>query len=686
MIAAWSSQGAPGEAAAWPGGAGRYGAGTDRVCGIAGLFDPEQRTGAEALGRQVEAMTAALTHRGPDAEGYWLDADHGLAFGHRRLSVVELGPEGSQPMVSPDGRWVLDYNGELYNYREIRKRLVAAGMAFRGGSDTEVLVGAVQEWGLDSALQAVEGMFALALWDRHRGQLHLVRDRFGEKPLYYGWVGDRLAFASELKSLCLLPAFKAEIDRDAVALYLRHNCVPAPHTIYRRVSKLLPGHLLTVGTDVRTGAILPTRSYWSARHAVEDARRQPFEGTPGAMADRLETVLSDSVAARMVADVPVGAFLSGGVDSSMVVALMQQHSATPVRTFTVGFADRAFDESAEAAAVADHLGTDHTPLDVTDRDAGEILPLLPDIWDEPFGDISAVPMHLVSRLARSQVTVALSGDGGDELFAGYNRHAWLERLWGRSSVLPGSARRMAGAALGRVPPGLIEGAARAATVLPPHRQIRNATSKVAKVGKVLAAAGPEEAYLSLASYWDDAESMVIGAGPTVSMASRPSEWPALDGITEQMLWLDLIGYLPDDILTKLDRAAMATSLETRVPFLDRAVFELAWRLPMSAKLHDGATKWILRQVLYRHVPRELIERPKMGFGFPIGPMLRGPLRPWAEELIGERRLRQQGLLDPEPIRRAWDQHLGGRRDLALELWAVLALQAWLDRWVPGLGR
>jgi asparagine synthase (glutamine-hydrolysing) len=655
------------------------------VCGIAGLFEPGRATDPERLGRDVSAMTAVLAHRGPDAEGFWSDADHGLALGFRRLAVVGLGPEGAQPMRSSDGRWVLDYNGELYNHAALRRRLVAGGVAFRGGSDTEVLVAAVQQWGVGPALEACEGMFALALWDRHLREIHLVRDRFGEKPLYYGWVGRRLAFASELKSLCLLPEFRAELDRDAVALYLRHNCVPAPHSIYRGVSKLLPGHLLTVGGDARPGESLPTRAYWSARHAVGDARGRPLVGSGEEMADQLESALSDSVAARMVADVPVGAFLSGGVDSSVVVALMQQHSTTPVRTFTVGFADRAFDESADAAAVAAHLGTDHTTLDVSDEDALEVIPAMPDIWDEPFGDVSAIPMHLVSRLARSQVTVALSGDGGDELFAGYNRHAWLEQLWRRSSGLPAPVRRTAGTMLGHVPPALIEGAARAAMMVPPHRQVRNPASKVAKVGKVLAASSPEDAYLSLVSYWDDAEAMVIGAGPTVSVASRPEEWPVLDGITEQMLWLDLVGYLPDDILTKLDRASMATSLETRVPFLDRAVFDVAWRLPMSAKLHDGTTKWVLRQVLYRHVPPALIERPKMGFGFPIGSMLRGPLREWAEELLGEGRLRRQGLLDPAPIRRAWHQHLQGRRDLALELWDVLALQAWLDRWMPGPG-
>ena len=654
------------------------------MCGITGIFDPTGTIAAEALRRDVADMTATLVHRGPDAFGEWSDPDHGIAFGHRRLAVVELGPEGAQPMVSHDRRWVATYNGEIYNHRALRRRLSGEGMEFRGGSDTEVLVGAVERWGLADALDAVEGMFALALWDRERHELHLVRDRFGEKPLYYGWIGRRLTFGSELKALCRAPGFTPELDRDAVALYLRHNCVPAPHTIYRGVSKLAPGHRVCIGMDTRPGHLPAPSAYWSAREAVDAARRRPLDGPTELLADRLEEALSDSVAARMVADVPVGAFLSGGVDSSVVVALMQRHSVHKVRTFTIGFADRAFDESAEAAAVAAHLGTDHTPLEVSDAAAAELIPELPDIWDEPFGDISEIPMHLVSKLARSQVTVSLSGDGGDELFAGYNRHAWLERLWRRAAPLPDPVRRMAGSALLRIPPGLVDGAARATAFMPTRMQVRNPASKVAKVAKVLASSGPEDAYFSLVSYWDDAESMVVGAGSSVSMASRPSEWPALDGITEQMLWLDLVGYLPDDILTKLDRAAMATSLETRVPFLDRSVFDLAWRLPMSVKLHAGTTKWLLRQVLYRHVPAALVERPKMGFGFPIGPMLRGSLRPWAEDLLDDGRLRRQGVLDPVPIRRAWELHLSGRRDLAHELWAVLALLAWLERWMPAL--
>jgi len=587
-------------------------------------------------------------------------------------------------MTSPDGRWVISYNGEVYNFQDLRRRLISEGLAFRGGSDTEVLLGAVQCWGVDRALDASEGMFALALWDRSLRQLHLARDRFGEKPLYYGWVGGRLAFASELKALSRLPDFVPDLDRDAVALYLTHNCIPAPRTAYRDVFKLQPGQVLTFAGDAQPGLLPAARHYWSARSAVKEARLRPLSGSLEELIDRTEDVLSRAVEARMVADVPVGAFLSGGVDSSLVVSLMQRHSDHPVRTFTVGFADRAFDESKEAAAVAAHLGTDHTSLRVSDNDAAVVIPELAEIWDEPFADISQIPVLLVSRLARSQVTVSLSGDGGDELFAGYNRHAWLERLWRHASLIPDPVRRATGSALGLIPPGLVDSAARLTEVLPVRWQVRNPATKVAKIGRVLSSTDPQDAYLSLISHWDRREAVVIGSRAQPSSASISSQWPVLSGITEQMLWLDLVGYLPDDILTKLDRAAMATGLETRVPFLDRDVFDLAWRLPMDLKLRGGVTKWILRQALYRHVPPALVDRPKMGFGLPIASWLRGSLRPWAEELLGERRLHNQGLLDAEAIRRAWRQHLSGRRDLAYELWDVLALQAWLERWMPGM--
>ena len=450
------------------------------------------------------------------------------------------------------------------------------------------------------------------------------------------------------------------------------------------MEKLRPGVRATFAGNAPAGSSPTTCSFWSAPEAVTEALGAPLTGSDDVLVDRLEEVLSASVAARMVADVPVGAFLSGGVDSSVIVALMQRAGRRPVHTFSVGFADRAFDESLDAAAVADHLGTDHTSLRVTDEDAAEVIPRLADIWDEPFADVSQIPVLLVSRLARTQVTVSLSGDGGDELFAGYNRHAWLDRLWRRGAALPAPARRMAGAALQRLPPGLVDGAAGMTRALPVRMQVRNPSTKVAKIGRVLAATGPEDAYRALTSHWEDAESMVIGAaGGAPAPSPGRSGAASLPGITEQMLLWDATGYLPDDILTKVDRAAMSTSLETRVPFLDRDVFGLAWRLPMEVKLRSGVTKWILRQVLYRHVPPALVDRPKMGFGVPIGAWLRGPLRPWAEELLGERRLTVQGLLDPVPVRRAWQLHQSGRRDLGYELWDVLVLQAWLDRWMPG---
>jgi asparagine synthase (glutamine-hydrolysing) len=652
------------------------------MCGFAGLLDPDATLGADGLRHHALAMAATLAHRGPDDEGVWLDEAGTVALGHRRLAVLELSPLGAQPMVSRDGRWVLAYNGEIYNHAALGAALRDAGTTLRGGSDTEVLLETIASLGLNPALERAEGMFAFALWDAERRELSLVRDRLGEKPLYYGWVSGRLAFGSELKALRSLPAFRPELDRQAVALYLRHNCVPAPRTIYAGISKLLPGQGVTFRAGDGADAAPRGWTYWSVSEQLERARRDPLDAQGPGMLDALEGALSGSVAARMVADVPVGAFLSGGVDSSLIVALMQQHATEPVRTFTVGFEDAAFDESPEAAAVAAHLGCEHSTLRLAASDGVEVVGRLPEIWDEPFGDVSAIPMHLVSRLAAGEVTVALSGDGGDELFAGYNRHAWLERLWRRTAPVPAALRHVGGRAMARIPPSTVE---RAAALLPDRLRVRNPALKVAKVAKVLAATSPEEAYLSMVSYFDDAESMVIGAGSSESLAARPADWPALGGFTEQMLFLDLTTYLPDDILTKLDRAAMSVSLETRAPFLDRGVVELAWRLPLSAKLHGTTTKWALRQVLARHVPLELVDRPKMGFGFPIGELLRGELRAWADSLLDERRLAAQGLLDPTPIVAAWQDHLAGRQDRSHELWALLALLSWLERWLPDLG-
>jgi asparagine synthase (glutamine-hydrolysing) len=651
------------------------------VCGIAGILDPAASTSADRLGAMASTMASSVEHRGPDDAGLWVDAEAGVAFGHRRLAVIDTGIGGAQPMISPGGRWVLSYNGEIYNHQVVRHRLEQAGSRFRGHSDTEVLAAAVERWGIDRAIEACEGMFAVALWDRRDRELHLIRDRFGEKPLYYGWVEDVIAFGSELKALCALPWFKAELNRRAVASFLRHNCVPAPETIWRGVYKLLPGHLITLQAPSRY--LLPEqRCYWSAADVVAQARGDRLTGSDSEVTDQLEKALSEAVATRMVADVPVGAFLSGGIDSSTVVALMQQRASKPVRTFTVGFADRAFDESSEAAAVAAHLGTDHTAVHVGDAEAIEVIPRISDIWDEPFADVSQIPTYLVSRVARQDVTVSLSGDGGDELFAGYNRHAWLDRVWRSANVVPAEARRAVGSALNRIPPAFIEQASNATRVFPRGLQVRNPSTKVAKLARVLAASDPEDAYRNLITHWDDSNTMVLG-NDHADTAAPDRRSPVVDGgITEQMLWSDLVSYLPDDILTKLDRAAMAVSLETRAPFLDRQILDLAWRLPLDAKLRGGRTKWVLRQVLERHVPSTLVERPKMGFGLPIGSWLRDGLAPWAEDLLDERRLRRQGLLDPVSIRRAWNLHRSGRRDLGYELWDVLVLQSWMDRWIP----
>jgi asparagine synthase (glutamine-hydrolysing) len=588
-------------------------------------------------------------------------------------------------MASHDGRWIMAYNGEIYNHRTLRRRLEIEGVELRGDSDTEVLLESVAHWGLENALDACEGMFAAALWDRRSRDLHLVRDRFGEKPLYFAMVAGFFAFGSELKALSGLPGFEADVDRAAVTEYLRYNCIPAPRTIWRGVHKLLPGHLVTFRAGARSSGLPPQRAYWSMYDAVNSARRDRLTASPEEMVARLEHVLSEAVRSRMVADVPVGAFLSGGVDSTTIVALMRQYGSAPVRTFTVGFEDPSFDESTEALRVAQHLGTDHTAVHVDDAEAMRAIELIPDIWDEPFSDVSQIPTYLVSRVARQGVTVSLSGDGGDELFAGYNRHAWLERVWGAVGGLPSGVRRTAGSAIAHIPPGAVEKAAGATKALPLKWRFRNPSTKVAKLGRVLAAPTPEDAYRSLTTHWADATSLVLGE--EAHTAPEPLEAvPFLEsGITERMLWFDLSGYLPNDILVKLDRAAMAVSLETRVPFLDRQVLQLAWSLPLDVKLRDGQTKWLLRQVLQRHVPMELVDRPKMGFGFPIGRWLRGPLRDWAEHLLDERRLRSQGLLAPLPVRRAWDAHSSGKQDLGYELWDLLVLQSWIDRWRPALG-
>jgi asparagine synthase (glutamine-hydrolysing) len=649
------------------------------MCGITGFWDAGRLSGG--LGETVLRMAAAASHRGPDDQGEWTDAGAGVALGHRRLSILDLSPDGHQPMASAGGRYQIVFNGEIYNFAAIRRELEAAGRApaFRGHSDTEVMLAAIEAWGLVPAVERFVGMFAFALWDRAERVLHLVRDRLGIKPLFYGWSAGALLFGSELSMLRAFPGFDAGIDRDAITLLLRHNCIPAPHSIHRGIRKLPPGTVLSLRSPRESDAPEPV-AYWSAGEVAARGVADPFRGTDAEATDALDALLRDAVGLRMIADVPLGAFLSGGIDSSTVVALMQAQSGRPVKTFSIGSPDARADESRHARAVAEHLGTDHTDLIVTERDALEVVPMLATMYDEPFADSSQIPTYLVSRLARREVTVSLSGDGGDELFAGYNRHVWVNAIWRRVGWVPRPVRQAVAAAVLALPQARWEQLFGAmGPVLPPSLRHRWPGAKLHKLAGVAGVRSPEAMYRDLTSHWRDPGSLVVGGSEPATLLSDPrAAAGGLTDVTQRMMLLDLLTYLPDDILTKVDRASMAVSLEARVPLIDHRVVEFAWRLPNRFKLRDGQSKWLLRQVLYRYVPRELIERPKEGFGIPLGPWLRGPLRGWAEALIEPGRMRREGYLDPAPVAAMWAEHLGGRRNWEHHLWDVLMFQSWLE--------
>ncbi len=652
------------------------------MCGITGFWDRASSRPDESR-RRLVAMSDTLRHRGPDDSGEFLDEDVGVALGSRRLAIVDLSRHGHQPMVSSDGRFVLAYNGEIYNFRDLRRQLEAAGHRFRGGSDTEVVLTAAQYWGLHETLVRCNGMFALSLWDRRERRLHLARDRFGEKPLYYGWSGTALLFGSELKALRAHPDFDGEIDRGALALYFRHNCIPAPYSIYRTVAKLAPASVVTFEEGTTPGTMPGPEAYWSLGDVAQAgaSARQPV--SVGDAVDELDSVLRGAVRQRMHADVDLGAFLSGGIDSSLVVALMQAQNTSKVKTFTIGFEDATFDEAAEARAVAQHLGTEHHELLVTAADALGVVPRLPDIYDEPFADSSQIPTAVLAHMARAHVTVALSGDGGDELFGGYNRYAWADRFWKRIAPLPWTVRKAAATMIDAVPPGWWDRAfAGAGRVLPASLAVRMPATKLEKVARVLPAADLHQTYMALVSHTEHPGRLVRGAVEPLTLLTDRSRWPVLDDPVEHMMYLDTVTYLPDDILTKVDRATMASSLEGRMPFLDPDVAELAWRLPLDLKIKGSTGKWLLRRLLHRYVPPALVERPKAGFGVPVGHWLRGPLRPWAEDLLDPRRLRRDGFLDPDAVRRIWGEHLSGRRDRQFELWDVLMFQAWLEAQQP----
>ncbi|MBI4706715.1 MAG: asparagine synthase (glutamine-hydrolyzing) [Candidatus Omnitrophica bacterium] len=643
------------------------------MCGFTGYLSFAAQANANEV---LEKMGNAIAHRGPDDSGVWFDADAGIGLSHRRLSILDLSPAGHQPMVSSSGQYVIAFNGEIYNHLEIRKKLADFTPQWRGHSDTETLLASFDAWGIEATVKKSIGMFAFAVWDRQTRALTLCRDRLGEKPLYYGWQGDTFLFGSELKTLKVHPSFHAEIDRNALALLMRHNCISTPYSIYQDIAKLQPGCLLTVSLNRREPHMMP---YWSGKQVVEDGLTHPFTGNPNEAVDALERLLKDAVAQQMIADVPLGAFLSGGVDSSTIVALMQAQSVRPVKTFTIGFHEEYYNEAEHAKAIARHLGTEHSELYVTPQQTIDVIFRLPTLYDEPFSDSSQIPTFLVSQMTRQHVTVSLSGDAGDELFGGYNNYLLEQRWWDKLSRLPVSLRVILSRMITGVSPQIWNRLlAPIQSRLPIGLAQANIGDKLHKGADVMIASTSTELYQLLISHWMRPFDLVIGGVESPTVLTNPILQPQTDHFVHQMMALDMLTYLPDDILVKVDRAAMGVSLETRVPLLDHRVVEFAWSLPLNYKLRNGVGKWVLRQVLYKYVPKKLIERPKMGFGVPIDTWLRGPLRNWAEELLSESRLRQEGYFNPLPIRQKWNEHLSGNRNWQHHLWDVLMFQAWLE--------
>lgn len=635
------------------------------MCGFTGLLNRSVGADESAI---AQRMNNAIIHRGPDSEGYWHDAQTGISLAHRRLSILELSPAGAQPMLSHSGRYVIAFNGEIYNHLQLRRELTAD---WCGLSDTETLLAGFDHWGIIQTLKRSVGMFSFAVWDKRDRILTLARDRLGEKPLYYGWQGYGesavFLFGSELKALRAHPAFSAEINRDALALFMRHNAIPAPYSIYRDIYKLSPGSLLSLSLQYPEPSI---RTYWSGASIAQTGVEKPFSGTSEQAVDSLEQLLKNAVLGQMQADVPLGAFLSGGIDSTLIVALMQAQSASPIKTFTIGFHEKFYDEAGHARAVAKHLGTDHTELYITADQALDVIPQLPKIYDEPFADSSQIPTILVSQLARQKVTVSLSGDGGDELFSGYNRYRYTARMWKVMSCIPQPLRRLLAKALMGISPHMWNKLS--------MDKLGNIGGRLHKAAGVLTSPSQDALYLGLVSHWNETDAVVIGGNepPTLLTENKP-RLQNLSAI-ERMMALDMLTYLPDDLLTKVDRAAMSVSLETRMPFLDHRVVEFAWQLPLGYKLREGHTKWILRQVLDRYVPNHLIDRPKMGFGVPIDSWLRGPLKDWAEHLLNESRLRQEGYFHTAPLQQKWQEHLSGKRNWQYLLWDALMFQSWLE--------
>ena len=652
------------------------------MCGFCGFISNSVLSDSTTSPQKIiKRMNDTIANRGPDDDGFWIDNESGLALGHRRLSIIDLSQAGHQPMTSHNERYVIAFNGEIYNFQDIRKEIdeLNPDRVWRGHSDTEVILAAIENWGLEETLKRLVGMFAFSVWDKQEKTLYLARDRMGEKPLYYGWQGNSFLFGSELKSLRVHPAWQGEINRNALSSYLRHNYVPAPYSIYMDIQKLIPGTFLRLTEKQIRNQELPSPSiYWSIDQAVQQGFENPFDGTADQAVDELDRLLRQSIKGQMMADVPLGAFLSGGIDSSTVVALMQDISDVPVNTFSIGFNEEGYNEAQHASLVAKHLGTNHTELYVTALQARDVIPNIPSLYDEPFADSSQIPTYLVAELARKKVTVSLSGDAGDELFCGYSRYQRGLDLWGKTNKIP--LRNLVGKILQGLPSSLLN-----AVFFWANKFLTGAESpgevaqKIKIIARMLTANNKYDLYYHMLSQWKDPDNIVKGASETSSIFHTAEQFS--DRFTDErdgFMYIDQHSYLPDDILTKVDRAAMGVSLEGRIPMLDHRLVEFAWQLPTSIKVREGKQKWPLRQVLYQHVPAKLIDRPKMGFGVPIDSWLRNELMPWAENLLDRKRLEDEGFFEPDLIRTMWNEHKTGKANWHHPLWVVLMFQQWLD--------
>jgi len=648
------------------------------MCGIAGFIANSQNK--LELKSIVKKMVDMISHRGPDDTGIWVDESSQVVFGHKRLSILDLSMAGHQPMHSKCCRYSIVFNGEIYNHNDIRNKLQEDNeqlLEWNGHSDTETLLAAFESWGIEKTLNECVGMFAFALWDKEAGTLTLARDRLGEKPLYYGWQGNTFMFASELKALKVHPDFTCEIDRNSLTLFLRYNYVPAPYSIYKGISKLPPGSYVQL--SINNKELTSVTPYWSLSEAAFNGQSKPLNCNDDEAVSLLENCLGSAVEEQLISDVPLGAFLSGGIDSSLIVSLMKARSSQPVKTFTIGFDDSDYNEAIYAKAVAKHLGTEHSELYISPQDALDVIPQLPLTYDEPFADSSQIPTFLVAKMASSNVKVALSGDGGDELFGGYNRYIWSRSIRNKTNWMPKSALQVLGLSLGKISAPTWDKINNSFSgLLPSQYKVTQMGDKVHKVARQLTVKSDFDLYRGLVSQWQNPADVVIGGHePDLQIISESSEKMFKD-IEHRMMFMDASTYLPDDILCKVDRAAMASSLETRVPLLNHNVLELAWQLPLHMKIRDGQGKWILRKLLYKYVPQELIDRPKQGFALPIDAWLRGPLREWAENLLEESRLLNEGFFHPEPIRTAWEEHLKGN-NMHNQLWGILMFQAWLEK-------